>query len=296
MKPTKQDLLLERTALRLELLAAGARTVRFLIEEANDGGFYSVQAAIADDRGALLTDTALISRVSSCLTRWVDLEVPGWSKGDGGRSQIDWALDADAFDHRHYDHVRIERRRLLGEAPPAASQILAENAAAAVLAAMGDLAPADKSSRQQLREALRAIVDHNRTDQARFLSAEQRELLIEGIAGTRVTHGNEAEWIADVVRNGYTGYEFAPDMELVQKLATESLDDVVDGIVGTPISEAGKAQQEDMKQELVTALTLPQSLEALYAVAEAWGEDMLDSLREVGVIEADEESAEVPQA
>lgn len=173
-------------ALRAKLLAAGVATVRFLIEEANDGGHQASQAALVDRSGAVVGDQVLNALVVRVLTRLVDDRVPDWNAGDGGRSQIDWAVGVDAMDHRHYDNVRFERQRVLG-APALAesSTILADNASAAVLLAMGGVAPTDRSRIQHLRDGLKVLVDHSRTDQARFLTEAQRELHIDGIAGTR---------------------------------------------------------------------------------------------------------------
>lgn len=98
-----------RAALRAKLIAAGVVTVRFLIEEAKDGGHQAAQAAMVDRRGAVVADQDLNALAVRVLTRWVDDRVQDWNSGDGGRSQIDWAVEVDAMDHRHYDNVKFER-------------------------------------------------------------------------------------------------------------------------------------------------------------------------------------------
>ena len=290
------DALVEaRAALRAQLIAAGVVTVRFLIEEANDGGHQAAQAAMVDRSGAVVADRDLNALALHVLTRWVDDRVQDWNAGDGGRSQIDWAVEVDAMDHRHYDNVKFERQRVIGTASSAdSSTILADNAIAAVLLAMGSLAPTDRASIQHLRDGLKVLVDNTRTDQVRFLTAAQRELLVEGIAGTRTRNGSEQEWVTDVVSHGYHGYEHAPDIELVQKLATETLDDVVEGICGPLHITGGSDHEQGKRLGLIEIFTLPQSREALEAVAEAWGDEMLQSLPEPDEDEPEAVGQEVP--
>ena len=188
-----------RAALRSQLIAAGVVTVRFLIEEANDGGHQAAQAAMVDRSGAVVADRDLNALAVRVLTRWVDDRVQDWNAGDGGRSQIDWAVEVDAMDHRHYDNVKFERQRVIGTGSSAdSSSILADNAIAAVLLYMGSVAPTDCGGIQHLRDGLKVLVDNTRSDQIRFLTAAQRELLVEGIAGTRTRNGSEQEWVADV--------------------------------------------------------------------------------------------------
>lgn len=269
-----------RAVLREELITAGVVTVRFIREEANDGGFWASQAALAKRDGAVEADPSLNARVTRVLSALVDERVPGWN-AEGGRSQIDWAVEVDAVDHRHYDNVKFERQRVLGEAASAdSSTILTGNAIAAVLLAMGSVAPTDRATIQHLRDGLKVLVDNTRTDQVRFLTAAQRELLVEGIAGTRTRNGSEQEWVADVVSHGYHGYEHAPDVALVQKLATETLDDVVEGICGPLHITGGSDHEQGKRLALIEIFSLPQAREALEAVAEAWGDDMLQSLPE----------------
>jgi hypothetical protein len=296
MSTTKQCLANERIALRLKLLDAGVSALRFDVEGGNDGGHEACTTVLVARDGAFITDGALKEAVAGVLTSWVDAELPGWTEGDGGRSQIDWAVEVDAFQHQHFDNVKFERRRLLGAATDmsASSNILAQNARTALLLAMGDLAPADKSAQQYLVDGARVLIDYTRTDALRFLTEAQRELLISAIAGTRVKYGHSEEWIADVVSNGYVGYEHAPDTDLMQKLATESLDDLVEGICGPARITAGSDFEVTTRSALVEAFTLQQSLDALDAVADAWGDDLLESLRAMGAVE--EEEADQPAA
>ncbi|OUM04468.1 hypothetical protein [Variovorax sp. JS1663] len=285
-----------RAGLREKLITAGVVTVRFISEAANDGGFWASQAVLAKRDGAVEADPSLNALVTRVLSALVDERVPGWSAGDGGRSQIDWAVEVDAIDHRHYDNVKFERQRVLGaETSAHSSTILADNAVAAVQLALGGVAPTDRATIQRLRDGLVVLVDRTRTDQARFLTDAQRELLVEGIAGTRTVHGHEQEWISDVVRHGYHGYEHAPDAELVQKLATESLDDVIEGICGPLHIVGGSDQEQSKRHSLIELFSMPQSREALEAVAETWGDAMLQSLPEP---EEDEEAVglEAPAA
>lgn len=276
------DALVEaRAALRSQLIAAGVVTVRFLIEEANDGGHQVAQAAMVDRSGAVVADRNLNALAVHVLTRWVDDRVQDWNAGDGGRSQIDWAVEVDAMDHRHYDNVKFERQRVIGAASLAdSSTIHTDNAIAAVLLAMGSVAATDRASIEHLRDGLKVLVDNTRTDQVRFLTAAQRELLVEGIAGTRTRNGSEQEWVTEVVSNGYHGYELAPDLDLVQQLATETLDDVVEGICGPLHITGGSDHEQGKRLGLIEIFALPQSREALEAVADAWGADMLQSLPE----------------
>ncbi|CAN7769748.1 hypothetical protein LJR290_007462 [Variovorax sp. LjRoot290] len=304
MMLSKEDLALQRAAYRSFLSEVGIVTARFQLEVANDGVHQAFHAALADASGRLVSISEWkmgewkMELLARFLRAWVDTHVPGWEAGDGGRSQFDWAVETDALQHQHFDNVKFERRRLLAAASDMneSSNILADNARTALLLAMGDLAPTDKSAQQYLRDGARTVIDQTRTDQARFLSDEQRNLLIEGIAGTRVRHGSETEWITDVVWHGYIGYEQAPDIDLVQKLATETLDDVVEGIVGPSRITSGSEREQKTRQALVDALTLPKCLEALNAVAEAWGEDMLLSLPEVDEDEPEVASKEAPTA
>lgn len=270
-----------RAALRAQLIAAGVVTVRFLIEEANDGGHQVAQAAMVDRSGAVVADRNLNALAVRVLTRWVDDRVQDWNSGDGGRSHIDWAVEVDAMDHRHYDNVKFERQRVIGAASLAdSSAILSDNAVAAVLLAMGSVAPTDRASIEHLRDGLKVLVDNTRTDQVRFLTAAQRDLLVEGIAGTRTRNGSEQEWVKEVVSNGYHGYEHAPDIDLVQQLATETLDDVVEGICGPLHITGGSDHEQGKRLGLIEIFTLPQGREALEAVADVWGDEMLQSLPE----------------
>lgn len=298
MNVRKEEFAQQRLELRLKLLKAGVATARFNIEEANDGASQSFHAEFADLQGRRIVDADLATVSLQVMVGWVDVHVPGWSADDGGRSQIDWALEVDAFQHQHFDHVKFERRRLLDTASDmvASSHILADNARAALLLAMGELAPTDKSSRQHLHDGAKILLDQTRTDQVRFLNAAQRELLIEGIAGTRLRHGNEQEWVSEVVNFGYMDYERAPDLALVQKLATETLDDVVEGICGPLRITAGSDREQNTRQALLEVFTLPQSLEALRAVAEDCGQELLLSLPGIDVEEPDAAGTEAPSA
>lgn len=300
MTKSKEDLARERAVCRSSLIEAGVVTARFQLEIANDGGHQAFHAALADASGCLVPiseqKTELLAKF---LNAWVDTHVPGWEAGDGGRSQFDWAPETDALHHQHFDNVKFERRRLLDGATDmgASSYILAENARTALLLAMGDLAPTDKSAQQHLLDGARILIDQTRTDQLRFLSDAQRELLINAIAGTRVKHGHAEEWIADVAWHGYIGYEHAPDVELVQKLATESLDEVVEGICGPLRVTGGSDHEQNTRGSLVEVFTSPRSLEALNAVADEMGDDLLASLRAIGAIEEIEADVhEVPSA
>lgn len=282
-------------ALRARLMSADVATVRFLTEEANDGGHRAVQLAMVRGDGGVVGDRELRATVLHVLSSLVDERVPGWDAGDGGRSQIDWAVGVDAMDHRHYDNVKFERRRVLGAATLAdSSEILADNAQAAMLLAMGDVAPTDRSATEYLRRGLKVLADHTRADQARFLSPAQRDLLIEGIAGTRLRNGNEDEWVTEVVTDGFVGYEHAPDVVLVQKLATEALDDVVEGVCGPLRIFGGSDQELNKRRSFIEVFTLPQSLQALEAVAETRGDDLLQSLPELDEDEPEAAGQEAP--
>jgi len=298
MNVSKNELAQQRLELRQKLLGAGVATARFNLEESNGGAFQSFQAEFVDRQGARIVDAELTNAALQVIVSWVDAQVPGWSADDGGRSQIDWAIEVDAFQHQHFDSVKFERRRLLDAASDmaASSQILADNARAALLLAMGDLAPTDRSAQQHLRVAAKIVMDQSRTDQVHFLSDAQRDLLIEGIAGTRLKHGNEQEWVTEAVTYGYVGYEHAPDVDLVQKLATESLDEVVEGICGPLHITAGSEREQKTRHALIAALTLPQSLEALNAIAEDWGDAMLSSLPEADEIEPEAAGHDAPSA
>ncbi|CAN7375234.1 hypothetical protein [Variovorax sp. LjRoot178] len=292
------DALVEaRAALRAKLIAAGVVTVRFVDEAANDGGFWASQAVLSKRDGAIEAEPSLIALATNVLSALVDERVPGWAAGDGGRSQVDWAVEVDALDHRHYDNVKFERQRVLGAASMVeSSTILADNASAAVLLAMGGVAPTERSRIQYLRDGLRVLVDRARTDHARFLTEAQRELLIEGIAGTRTYRGHEQEWVSEVVWNGYHGYEHASDIELVQKLAPESLDDVVEGICGPLHITGGSDQEQSKRHSLIEVFSMPQGREALEAVAEVWGDEMLQSLPEPDEDEREAVGQEAPAA
>jgi hypothetical protein len=296
MNTKQQHLAEERINLRRRLLDAGVATLRFDAEGGNDGGHQAFTAVLVARDGAFIADRSLKDETVRVLASWIDAELPGWTEGDGGRSQIDWALEVDAFQHQHFDHVKFERRRLLGAATDmnASSHILADNARAALLLVMGDLAPADKSAQQYLADGARVLIDYTRTDQAHFLSDAQRDLLINAIAGTRTTQGNEQEWIADAVLNGYVGYDHAPDADLVKKLATESLDDLVEGICGPAHITAGSDFEIATRGTLVDVFTLQQSLDALNSVADAWGDSLLESLRAMGAIEEEAEQGDAP--
>lgn len=285
-----------RLALRDKLLAAGVETVRFLVEKANEGAHQAKNVAMVDRSGAVVHDRALDEIVVRVLSFVVDERVPGYGAGGGGRSKIDWALRADAMDHRHYDYVKLERQRVLGSPTRDESlKIHSSNASSAMLLAMGGVAPKDRSTLQYLHDALSVLVDHARTDQVSFLTVAQREMLIEGIAGTRTMPGHERDWVADAVWHGYHGYEFASDTELVQKLATESLDEIIEGILGPLHIVEGSDQEKSKRHALIEVFTLPQSRAALEAVAESWGDELLSSLPEP---DADEESVgqEAPAA
>ena len=292
------DALVEaRVVLRAKLMAAGVITVRFIDEAANDGGFWASQAVLSKRDGAVETDPSLIALATQVLSALVDERAPGWAAGDGGRSQIDWAVDVDAMDHRHYDNVKFERQRVLGSPAPAeASTIHAHNASAAVLLAMGSVAPTDRARIQFLRDGLKVLVDRTRTDHARFLTEAQRELLIEGIAGTRTYRGHEQDWVSEVVWNGYHGYEHASDTELVQKLALKSLDQVIEGICGPLHITGGSDQEQSKRHSLIEVFSMPQGREALEAVAEACGDEMLQSLPEPDEDEPEAVGQEAPAA
>jgi hypothetical protein len=296
MKPTKEELVRQRLELRLKLMAAGVATARFDIAEENDSGCQSFRAQFAARDGQRIVNTELASNSLKVMVAWVDEHVPGWSKDDGGRSRIDWAVEVDAFQHQHFDNVRLERRRLLDAASDwnESTSIMADNARKALLVAMGDLAPTEAFALQHLSDRTRVVVDQTRKDRERFLSDQQRGMLIDGIAGTQIRHGNEVEWVADVVWNGHPGYFHASDRELVQLLVNEPLDEIVEGIVGPLRVTGGSDEEQRTRQALIEALTLPKSIEALRAAADDPGSDLLRSLPGVDDDEVDSASHDAP--
>ncbi|MFZ3121649.1 MAG: hypothetical protein WA159_25415 [Variovorax sp.] len=284
---------LAREAIRRELLAAGMRSAQFDLEGRN-GFVTSTRLLVADDSGVALQDQGLLNRAEACLSRWVDAVVPGWDADGGGRSRVTWSLDLDALDHAHYDNVNFERRRVLpGASGTSDSWILAENAVDATLLAMGPIAPTDAAARVRVMTALGVLTERERSDQLRFLTEAQRATLIEAICATRVSDHDEA-WISDVVLHGYFGYLDAPDVEIVQKLATETLDQAIESMRGPSAGAAAAERVCDVRARLIEALTRPESLSALDAVTDEMGDQMLASLGREGLIDyrsADERSA-----
>jgi hypothetical protein len=279
-----QSAQIAREAIRLELLAAGMRSAQLDLEGRN-GSVTSTRLLIADDAGVALRDQALLNRAQACLSHWVDVVVPGWDADGGGRSRLNWSLDLDALDHAHYDNVNFERRRILPGASGASDRwILAENAVDATLLAMGAVAPPDAAARVRVMTTLGVLTERERTDQPRFLTEAQRATLIEAICATRFGDHDDA-WISDVVLHGYFGYLYAPDVEIVQKLATETLGQVVESMCGPSAGETASNNARDFRARVISALTCPASLLALDDVADEMGDQMLASLGREGLID-----------
>lgn len=220
---------ISRAQTRQQLLDVGVVSVSFRVS--GQDGRRTARLLMEDAEGILVDSQMLREQVARTLTAHVDAEAPGWDQGDGGRSEMNWAVQYDSLDHRHYDVVRMERNRVLKSEHGLShsGDSLAESAVAAVLVAMGDLAPKQLEHCQSLRAGLFPLIEAVRSDQVRFLKAAQREVLLSAIVGNLVSEGDVTEdWIGEVVRDGHIGLEIAPDARLVQELATLRVEDLVE--------------------------------------------------------------------
>jgi len=162
-------------------------------------------------------------------------------------------------------------------------------AADAVMAALGDLAPAG-SDAEYLRLTIGVLVQRVRKDRERFLTDEQRQALVGAISETIGVDRDEKQWIATTAQYGYWGCANATDTSLVEAVSALSLDDLINtrtlyeypprGGVVAHIDEGHKAN-------LIAALTHPRSQQILEEFEEPHERVLLESLSEATSEEAD---------